>query len=1063
MKRKYQCILDRALMFLLLGVLYYVAWRVYSLCQIGMVTRMLAAVAMSTVAFCIFGLMLYSAHRIFRKTKWRIAGCGLLFIWGGVVCLCAEFHTKTSIVCYVAMLVVFAVAVMFSLFGRAAFNWLRIITTPDSVKTVFWGMSDRDILLARSLVKSSDATVVQFNLPIDKFYDPVARARLTDLADEIDALWIFMDFEHLGKRAHGGSRHFFLDNEGHFNLALADKLIERIMEDASICSEVALYVRVGDIDQDEIFAEWARNAYEGTGHLVRPVILHEPEMIARQFVQRFPPLSYLQREGLIDTDSATVKGVGCRTLLIGLDHTGRALLSAFLCQSRYIGQDGKSIVALPVTVVDMREDRWHRYCLACPEIADQQNKYSVDFKCLQVGYDAFEQWFRERHADFDRIVICLNGDTINIREAMRMQNILIELCDTRKEIIARVSNPSVSECVSRRSDSAVTIQYFGNLQEIYSKQFIFDDLAECMARAINWQWNFNRDLDSGDPPQCLSRSYVKEQQDDIMRLWESASYSNRLSSRASALGAISFMRLIGVECDTSERDSDEWCEISSETVKARIRKSRDVLARVEHLRWCTYLCVRGMRKWDLETPKSLEAVVKELSVPVKVPNSLANQTKAFRAHAALVGFDELPILDMRLAKAVDTQLCDRLSVESFIGESRPDVGGGWHAASMQCKDYDCWNVIADAAVDAGIKFFVPGPRERKQNVTVQGRHVFVRIKEVLMRFRDWLMRGSSDYNKRDYNQVVSLARWKEMKSYAQWTQGAYRDECDLPGDDLEAFGAYGDFLGSSIVEYASPNMKWKGRTFRVFWFDDLVSPHRLSMTNECVNSRSRYAYVYDFANGVIKPLSRMSLSFRRECKKIAGISGRRVNFSRQPDFCAQVMKTSNKIVVIFRGTVTVKDWCENVLQCLGRIPPQFRMAADLVRAICETTSLDILLLGHSEGGGEVQYSLMKNSKQRWTSKRNINGITFNSQRLSPRIMDYLLEFGADQDYACDHIDNFRTGADVVSGWAALGLDLLGSVYQIGDNAGFWRLNAHRIGYFCRQLEKTPPHKKSISA
>ena len=1071
-------IVDRVLIFIALSVLLYMSWRAYSEYDANCLPKMLFAAVVGVISFFVLGLLLYCAHRVFRKTKWRIVGSGILFVWAVMTCLCADLHTQINYTWLAAVFMAFCVAVMFSIFGRASVNWIRIKLTPNSVKNIFWGMSDRDLLLAKSIVRSSATAIVQFNLPMDKFYDPVARARLTDLADEIDALWMFMDFEHLGKKAYKGRRHFFLSENGHDNLAMADRIVRSVIADEKACSDKELYVRVGDIDQDEMSGEWARGVYEDTGHIVRPIIIHEPEMIARKFVQRFSPLSFLLKHNLVNEDDATVEGMGCRTLLLGFDHTGRALLNAYLCLSRYIGPDKKSVVASPVTVVDMIETRWRRYCLLCPEIAVRLADYGLDFNCMQVGYEKFDSWFRTNHRDYDRIVLCLNGDAVNIREAIRIRELLVELRDTEKEIIVRVGDPAVNQFISgRTSETVLPIKYFGSLAEIYSEEFFFNEPADKMAQVINWQWNLNLDLDSDGQNQMLmheaSGEFIKEQSDDIKRLWESASYRNRLSSRSSAIGALSFMNLIGVECvNDKRRENDIFCaeshEITAEELNEKVRRASDVLARVEHLRWSTYLFTLGIRRWDLENP-SLADVVDNVQKckPIAVPNSLANQTTAFRAHAALVDFDELPEIDLKLAEAVDVSLGERLKRDDFTGgKSRPDVGGGRHAASLQCKDYDCWSVFPEAAQIAGLKFFARGcgsgrPKMPEKSAgTIWGRitNSLSRFRNGLSRFRKWVFRKPAGKMCPYDDEHVSESHWKKLKRYAQWTQDAYNDKCSVP-DGCKPFG---DFLKASIV---AKSMRF-GRDdcqankhdggFEVFWFDDLVSPHWI-LPGMRAGVNSRYAYVYDGSNGIVKPAKRMPSSFRKKWIEAFNIAGRRVSFSSQPDFCAQVFAEDNRVVVIFRGTVTNKDWCENMLQCMGRIPPQFRLAADLVRAICETTSSDILLLGHSEGGGEVQYSLMKNSKQRWTKgKAKIKGVTFNSQRLSPGIMDYLLKFGADKEYAQQNIDNFRTGADVVSGWLALGLDLLGSVYVIGKNGHLWKLWAHKIKYFCHQLEHSRP-------
>ena len=1029
----------RLKVFALLSVLVGAFWWLTFASRLGALLHVASAIAFFMCVFVCLGWILYCLHRYMRKTVWRISSAGVLFVWAGLEFFSGDLCGERSHWWLVAAFFFYVCAIMFSIFGRVAFNWLRIQFTTGAVKNVFWGLSERECLMARSIVATSTTANVQFNLPIEKYYDPAARARLTDLADEMDAIWVFQDFSRLGRNAHCGRRHFFLSDNGYVNLSLADQIVRAVIADPKSCSEKELYVRIGDIDHEELFVEWAHKVYERSGHLIRPVIIHEPEMIARRFVEDFSPLASKSMEGKIDAAHATVRGVGCRTLLLGLDHTGRALLNMYLCLTRHIGEDGRTVVPSPVTVIDMRADRWNRYCLSCPEIASRKDEYGLQFIDMQVGYAPFEKWFREHHADYDRIVFCLNGDAINIREAIRIRTLLAEMCDFNKELIVRVADPRVNRFAPDDNDERFSLRYFGNLQDIYHISFFQDDPVEKMAQVINWQWNVNLDLDSASQNKTLIHEKIQN------GFWKQA---------------LSFLRLLGITCKSAEKPDRGEVELSIKKVNDKIDTSRDVLARTEHLRWCAYQSSMGVRRWGLEEPRSLKEVADERLSKAKadetvVPNSLANQTATFRAHAALVDFDKLPEIDLRLARAVDPRLSVKWTAEMFVGfRSRPDIGGGRRAASLQCKDYDCWSVIPEAAQLAGLRFFTSG--DRSANAEVQPgepafwKALYVRVK----RLWGWMTRESLAQTC-SYADTVSMARWEELKKYATWVREAYNDAIKLGPQDARR--PYDGFLNSSMIERLGIDYIPGDRVgHSVFWFDDVVSPYRLPLfrTND---GKCRYAYVFDHDTGLIVPLYRFPRKFIEQQKDKAGITGRRINFDAQPDFAAQVLEVNGRIVVIFRGTVTFSDWCENALQCLGRIPPQFRLAADLVRAICEKTRADIILLGHSEGGGEVQYSLMKNSLQRWTMQREIRGVTFNAQRLSPRIIDYLLKFGANKQYAHSNIDNFRAGADVVSGWLALGIDLLGKVYTIGKDGGFWKVWTHKIGWFCKELQKTPPH------
>ena len=88
-----------------------------------------------------------------------------------------------------------------------------------------------------------------------------------------------------------------------------------------------------------------------------------------------------------------------------------------------------------------------------------------------------------------------------------------------------------------------------------------------------------------------------------------------------------------------------------------------VLARNEHLRWMAFHHVRGIRRWDLQCPPVSELLIlKKDGTRKKIRE---NQVVNFRSHAALVSFDELPFVDLQLARAVKPEV-DWMEVD-FVG------------------------------------------------------------------------------------------------------------------------------------------------------------------------------------------------------------------------------------------------------------------------------------------------------------------------------------------------------------------------------------------------------------
>ena len=1105
--RKVVCIFIRLLFLLTMlgvGTLFGVAaWQV--LVAGGLFFGVLLLVPFVFSAIGAIGWLFYCVHRSLRKLKWRIVGVGLLVVWacssgwfaaqGDVWQNLSDRHLINSIA-IVSAFMLFVGAIAFSMIGRVIFNQLRILFTLERHKNVFWGLSDRDLLLARSIVNTNVSAEIQVNLNIELSYNAATRARMSDLADTMDAAWVFVDYSSPGRRCHLGHRHYLLSRDGHQNIALANQIVENFCADVKACTEKVLYVRAGDVDNEEMFSVWAQGVYEKTGHLVRVVVLKEAEMIARQFVEQYPP-STLPGNVLSIGHEATVslRKESAKTLLLGFDHTGRAVLNANLCVSSFISEDGRTPVVAPVTVVDMLPERWERFACAEPEIDQHKTEYGIEFVPLKVGSKAFETWLKERCDEFCRIVFCLPNDAFNVREALRIRELLIEwnLSKAEKELLVRVADPAMNELQCMRY-GVLPLKFFGNLKDVYSIGFLDRDPVERMASVLNWQWSVNRNdyLDENATAKIKRKrntaEQLKEQADDVRRLWEKASYYNRQASRASALGGLSFLRLLGVEWRQPLSEEERLSvpkgkrRISVEDLRVRVSRTRDVMARTEHLRWMSYLFTQGIRTWDLKTPVSVRDVADAALANAKerhsfvVPNSLAKQTAAFRAHAALIPFDELAELDARLAHAVNPSECAGLTAVDFEGTKQPNVGGGRHPSSLQGKDYDMWAILPDAMDMSGIEFLVDDRTSAGEQYAVSSSSRLAAILSVVRKVYAWITREPADKRSEverdeDLRKHLTESRIADRVRFcAKCAQLVYNNDTNL--SDIPTARAYGGFLKSSIVECSQVGLLRTDKDpVTAFMFDDAISRH--SYLSRMISwGPTRLPYFFNPKNGMILPLYLLPKEERKKyCEKL-GIVSRRVLFQRsfldwllfhrQPDFAAQVFsfmdgaeaegKKREKVAIVFRGTATLTDWWEDAIQCFGLTPPQFRLAADLVRAVCETTDKDILLIGHSEGGGEVQYALVKNSLRCWTGKREILGVTINSQRLSPRLLDEL-RLDVDEAYAQSHIFNYRTGPDIVSGWKALGIDLLGSVYTIGKKGMFFGIKAHLIKEFKRVLEE----------
>lgn len=934
-----------------------------------------------------------------------------------------SFYARMNYGLFQTALIFYLAAILFSVFGRTAINNLqKLLIWNDELLHVFWGLSERDRLLARSVRRINHDARIEFNLPKSMMYKPIERARLMDLADEVDAFWMFVNLSpddelsgrtflravmrrlhdwctrnFLGLSVVKGRYHYFLDDDGHANLAMADRLARKIICNDALFGNWHFFVRAGDVDNEELFNSWAAGVYKQSGQMIAVTILRDPEMVARDFVSQYPPIDANCVKP--DPDTGMVDGQ-CRTLLLGFDRVGRELLNVSLCISAFVGKNG-TVVHFPFTVVDMNAKRWDRYRLSVPGLFDGDFGCDLEFKCMQVGLPEFEEWFRKNHKAFDRIVLCMNDDAVNLREGLRIRDMLIEEPDSgRKDIYVRIRDPrlaNVKLMPDSQGQERFPLRVFGDLRRMYSADSLHSELLDRLAAVMNWKWHMLCEKKS-DVGVCQSHDGYKDLQDEINRYWADDSEYNRKSSKILVLRCLTFCRIWGLRFGLDELRGAKLDAISGkikdveDAIKRIFQEPQgvkpSVFAKMEHRRWNTYMRICGWRP---------------LTDGMKAERGCRlNHIASCRRHAGMVPFD-----------GANNELVEK----SEFG----------------------WRVLIDA-----LRF-----------VTMVDRQVVLDHSEEDI--RGDLGRGSAKDVKDCPNKDV-IVRLAELADIYQRSIRQKTVELKLGEDEI-----CDRFLNSKELRHCEGVSI---DSFEVFWFRDAISPHFDFRRRRCY--KTRFPYVYNRNTGMITPFCSCEKSVREKLlnsvkrnDKFASES-RLVDFTSQPNFIARIKRErvngQGAIVIAFCGTQSIKDWSENILQYLGFTPPQFRLAADLVKAVRETADDDayIYLTGHSEGGGEVQYALMRNATGKYQDTR-ISGCTFNSQRLSARVLR-ALGYGknvAEIEKYKRSIINIRMGGDVVSGWAKLGCGLVGEMFGMPGNSYFvrpsgrlkslwWRIKVHSL-------------------
>lgn len=560
------------------------------------------------------------------------------------------------------LVIAFVAAVMFSHFGRGLVNrFKKRYVIREGRLNVFWGMDDVGLMLARNIVETTPDQEVAFLLPDEVRFDDERFKEAVWQSDSINAVWVLADIERPSRSNVRGHRHFFLDASGHMNVSRANHLVDMMKKHGIRNPDgVYLYVRIEADEDERIFFKWAENVKE----YVTIIFIRESDMIAKRFIEVNPMLKCPHMT--INPEQATVSG-SFRVLLLGLGTTGQSMLREMVSNGQFKGVSGFS-----VDVIEDNPAVVEAYKAQHEEAMQEYDIQIVDN--VKVEGPGFESFLAKNMRSYNRIVVCLSGDVMNIRVASRIAHFVTPdgIGPDPDVLFVRVSDPN------RRSyfDPKSGMKLFGDLREVYSLATLDFDPIDKMAKILHGEWEKDKSA-SG-----------------LTRAWHRASFNDQRSSRASALGERNLARLLGFEVVPT---SDERIAVKDEEFYGALNAAvgtttrEAILAEDEHLRWNAYHRMLGYSCWDMKNP------------PIdRVPQKKANQLETLGKHACLVDFAVLPDVDFAIACAVDPTAKGRLKPTDFIGNVQAVIGGK-QKSSLQAYDYMFVRKIWDNAAAAGMK------------------------------------------------------------------------------------------------------------------------------------------------------------------------------------------------------------------------------------------------------------------------------------------------------------------------------------------------------------------------
>ena len=613
------------------------------------------------------------------------------------------FHT--SVLFYVAL-------ITFSIFGRGIVNSVRKWVTSWWKLNVFWGRSNAGLLLARNITETTVGDQVFFMLQ-QKSGDGDEWRTLTQDIDNMDAMWAFtydsntvetdVSRDTLAKTK--GRRHFFMDESGHVNVSRADRLVAVLRTKKpgrglrGLCSALRagvlrwwlrgcpkpfFYVRVEASADELTFQRWAA----GVRDVVTPVLIRESQLIAKDFIQRYPLLKAPGVE--VDGNKAVVAKGEFKILVLGFGAAGQDILNELVCNGQFLNEQGK-VTPFSVDVVERDQEVVKEYCIRRPLVCKCEGEdmgFDIKFHHCKVEEKEFDDWFRKGMTTYNRIIVCLNGDD----KTLAIANKVVEFARRQgvrippNVVFARVTDPARNRYVKIFSlfdrgepqEKERVITLFGNLSDIYSFDRIDVEVVDKMAKVLNSRHgDFGREL-----------SDAKQMEKD----WDGASFFDQLSSRAAAEGQRNLLLLRKLDYRANV-EGQLFREVSFGDVDAPMTNesflSKGSVLRTlsvdEHLRWNAFHLMMGYRPWHILNRRPDQDPDARNDIPEPRPKKIkANQLATIGKHADIVEFDTLPDVDIQLKKWNTGKTLEELNMErkDFEGLT-PDSAQAWDIAFCQ--------------------------------------------------------------------------------------------------------------------------------------------------------------------------------------------------------------------------------------------------------------------------------------------------------------------------------------------------------------------------------------------
>ena len=523
--------------------------------------------------------------------------------------------------------------------------------------------------------------------------------------------------------------HYFLSPDGQRNVATANRLLEKIQE-KELSFRPKVFIRIDADAEEDVLFQWAdgqnrkaadivlvHEPSQVAASLLREYPLTDIPGVSVEDAHIEPVNASASNDELAPAETESLPAVGdiaapLRVMIVGFGAQGKAILR----ETVQLGVFPGTRRSIDVTVVDADEKAFEplrfglRHVNAAIDNSDPADPVfpaRIVFKAMDARSGDFWEFVNDRvparkdgglaaEMPWNRVVFALPDDLENLRLAKRMERLYrnrnwivgerqpglqpiffagvrshanTDYADAFASIVSSESpSPLADEAknkdearkrASGKRPTSSWVAVFGDLENLYSNLSRRLEELDRGAVYLNWTYGARRNDDGSLPHYDYN---------DGLADWRNASFFNKESSRASVAGMRNLARLLGWKvCEENAAGT-----VCPDGIKALVPQGGDprldALAKVEHLRWCAFLILRGIRPWLPETKAELysgewekefaaevsEAILEQKPEIVKFEPKPDERQKVFvkpndckghDRHAALVPFTKLGNVD----------------------------------------------------------------------------------------------------------------------------------------------------------------------------------------------------------------------------------------------------------------------------------------------------------------------------------------------------------------------------------------------------------------------------------